>query len=442
MEAIREQYGLTALRLGYTQGGRGADGRREVTCSVRGPAGPDGSGWWVPADGIPLLAGSGPTSSDEGVEAGLAECVARLQSSVAVQALQPGHDAFWLAVTAEHPLLPGVAWERGLDTVGLPVLRLPAQLNVEPTAASPRPRVVVCVSMPVAKEPFPAEMLVGQIVDAVDAQAVGADVHVFADGERASLLRTVLGGRAQVHDPREEGVHAPASRSAAPGDDRQPWLAWIEDRMEGRIDVLHLVGHGFLATGQGAFAVTEAPDRNYDTSTARFVWPQQVAALMAATGAWGLVATAVPVNYSVPGLRLFTSQVAAQRAAAAAFVDSDQPAPAPLDAVYRLLLRYPAAPPPSTRGLMLIMHPGRFGLLSPTPAAYLPAQTDLASWVASGEALPAWMVGAQRQIGQWESELSFGSDTTQIESTRQAFEAAKQRLDEIVRSARQTGGTT
>ena len=64
--------------------------------------------------------------------------------------------------------------------------------------------------------------------------------------------------------------------------------------MQGRIDVLHLVAHGYLATGQGAFAVAEAPDRNYDTSTARFVWPQQVAALMAATGAWGLVTTAVP----------------------------------------------------------------------------------------------------------------------------------------------------
>ena len=190
-----------------------------------------------------------------------------------------------------------MAWERGLESVGLPVLRLPCQLNVGPTTSSPRPRVVVCVSTPLAKVPFSVADYVERALDALEKQDVGAEAHVFADADGVRSLRGVLGGRAQVHDPREEGVHTPADRSFRPGDphdDRQPWLAWIEDAMQGRIDVLHLVAHGYLATGQGAFAVAEAPDRNYDTSTARFVWPQQVAALMAATGAWGLVTTAVP----------------------------------------------------------------------------------------------------------------------------------------------------
>ena len=113
MEAIREQYGLTALRLGYTQGDRGDSGPQEVTCSVRSPDGQDDD-WRVPAEGIPLLARARVDFVDSGVEEGLADCAAWLRRSSAVEALQVGHGALWLAVSGEHPLLPAwpgnVAW--------------------------------------------------------------------------------------------------------------------------------------------------------------------------------------------------------------------------------------------------------------------------------------------------------------------------------------------
>ena len=445
MELSREQYGLVVLRLGYSQGSRSEGERRDVTCSLRSPDAAVGD-WRVPADGIPLLATTERTRSDAGVEAGLVDCVHQLEVSPAVGRLRENHEALWLAVTAEHPLLAGVAWERGLDAVGLPVLRLPGELNTVPTTSPPRPRVVVCVSMPLAKAQFPADALVGQVLDAVERVSVAAEVHVFADAEWTPTLRGRFGGRARVHDPRLEGPHDVARRSVRPGGDpfvdRRPWLAWIEDQMEGRVDVLHLIGHGYLATGQGAFAVAEAPDQNYDTATARFVWPQQIAAFMTSTGAWGLVATAAEQNYSVPGLRLLTSQVAALRAAATAFLDSSELAdPALVGSVYRLLLDYPAPAPSVTRGLTLIMHPGRFGLEAPGTASYRPARTELASWVDSGEDLPAWMVGAQHQVRQWETELSFDSVAGRVESTRTALEVAKARLDEVMRTARQSGGT-
>ena len=105
-----------------------------------------------------------------------------------------------------------MAWERGLESVGLPVLRLPCQLNVGPTTSSPRPRVVVCVSTPLAKVPFSVADYVERALDALEKQDVGAEAHVFADADGVRSLRGVLGGRAQVHDPREEGVHTPADR--------------------------------------------------------------------------------------------------------------------------------------------------------------------------------------------------------------------------------------
>ena len=445
MELIREQYGLVALRIGYSQGSRSEGERREVTCSLHSPDG-DVDHWRVPADRIPLLATTVQTRSDEGVEEGLADSVRRLAVSPAVARLRDYHEALWLAVTAEHPLLAGVAWERGLDAVGLPVLRLPGELNTAPPTSPPRPRVVVCVSMPSAKARFLADDLVGQVLDAVGLVSAAAEVHVFADAEWAPILGNRFGGRARVHDPYQEGPHDVARRSVRPGSDpfadHQPWLSWIEDQMEGRVDILHLIGHGYLATGQGAFAVAEAPDQNYDTTTARFVWPQQIAAFMTATGAWGLVVTAAEQNYSVPGLRLLTSQVAALRAAATAFLDISELEGLLMDgSVYRLLLGYPAPVPSPTRGLTLIMHPGRFGLEAPETATYRPAQTELANWVDSGEDLPGWMVSAQHQVRQWETELSFDSMAGQVESTRTALEVAKARLDEVMRTARQSGGT-
>ena len=329
----------------------------------------------------------------------------------------------------------------------MPVLRLPGQLNTTPTPPPPAPRVVVCVSAPVAKGWFGPgpDLVVEWVLDAVDQQQVGAEVHVFADADWTPMLEGRFGSRAHIHDPVREGPHETVRRSARPGGEplsnRQPWLTWIADQMERRIDVLHLIGHGYVATGQGAFAVAEAPDENYDTRIARFIWPQQLAELMTSTGAWGLVATAVAQNHSVPGLRLLASQVASMRSAATAFLDMDEPEPdaQPVEAVYRLLLRYPAPPPPRTRGLTLIMHPRRFGLEARTTTTYRPARTELADWVDSGEQLPAWAVGAQHQIRQWETELSFDSASGQVESTRTALEVAKARLDGVMRSARQTG---
>jgi hypothetical protein len=265
------------------------------------------------------------------------------------------------------------------------------------------------------------------------------------------VLQDRFGHRARVHDPHQEGPFDRARRTTLPASypsdedpvgEVQPWLAWIEDQMDCRVDVLHLIGHGYLVTGQGAFAVAEAPDHNHDSATARFVWPQQIASHMTRTGTWGLVATAATPNYSVPGMRLLTSQVAALRAAATAFLDVEQAGdPTVLDAVYRLFLQHPQPPPADTRGLTLIMHPGRFGLQAPVTTSYQPARTDLANWVDSGEELPSWMVGAQHQVRQWETELSFDSDAGQVGSTRNALEVAKARLDEVMRSARQTGGT-
>ena len=98
----------------------------------------------------------------------------------------------------------------------------------------------------------------------------------------------------------------------------ETWRDLVRALNQDQWHILHLVGHGFHSTGQGAFAVAESPGRDHDERTAAFVWPQQIAALMTSTGAWGLVVTAAAGASSTAGLRLLAAEVSALRSAATA----------------------------------------------------------------------------------------------------------------------------
>ena len=441
METLREQLGLTALRVGYTgSGGRGG----RLTCEVRSPQEPVDA-WEVPADAIGLL--TGRPGADDDVEAELAWCRDRLARSAAVARLRSHGEPLWLAVTPEHPVLPAVDWETGLAALGLPVLRLPARLG-SPTASPHRPRVAVCVSAPRATGTVDAGTLVEGALAAMRAQpGPTPEVHLFADAGLTPPLRQLDG--VTVHDP---PVHDPAvAPDDAPrtGDDREPaptgrpWPDWISRTFDGSsLDVLHLIGHGALAADQGGFAVAERPDRDFDRGSARILWPQQIATLMTSTGAWGLVVTVAPRNYSSPGLRLLAARVAAMRSAATVVHEPERGGPPDqLEAAYRILLDHPTSPPPDTRGLTVTVHPGRVGVGEPDRAhADAPAPSDLGALVDAGFAVPGWMVGARRQVAQWETQLSVDADTEQARAARAGLEMAKERLDVVIRDALDPGG--
>jgi hypothetical protein len=446
MEMIREHYGLTAMRVGYSrpEGGGSVRGAGVMTCELRSPLEPTES-WEVPADAIGFLAGR--SDSDDGIERDLESCRSWLERCDAIDRLRSDGEALWLAVTPEHPRLPALDWETGLAALGLPVLRLPGRLG-KPTAAPLRPRIAVCVSVPMAKGAFDADDLVAGALAAMRASpGQEPEVHLFADAQLTPTLRRLDG--VIVHDPVGEGPHDRVDRWSGdpePASTGRPWADWIARALgESSVDVLHLIGHGFLAADQGAFAVAEQPDRNFDPHRARFLWPQQVAGLMTATGAWGLVVTAAPRNYSAPGLRLLAARVAPLRSAATVLHDAGRGGAGDrLTAAYRLLLDHPAPPPPDTRGLMMIMHPGRCGFEEeprPGSAAYRPGVSRLGALVDGGADLPGWVVGARRQVAQWETQLSFDSDSEQTRATRAGLEVAKERLDALMRDELDAGGT-
>lgn len=441
MEAMRDQYGLTALRIGHQLT---ADREPQLTFALDSP-GRLTQAWEAPAAAALAAA---ERSGSEGFVAALGESRARLGSSETIHELQARHEPLWLAVTADHPLLPGMPWEDAFGDLDLPLLRMPVQISTLPTAMPPHaPRIAICLSMPVAHVGFDVTGMVEQVLGAVDGLGISPELHVFTDAETAALLRSHLSyGLRQrvrdrvsvVHDPAEAASAsraASASGVSAVTDDDRPWLGWIEQQMEGHFDVLHLIGHGQLTNGEGAFAVAESPTSNRDGSTARFLWPQQITTLMTSCGVWGLVVTAVPGNVSTTGLRLMATQVAALAACATIMHDPTEVAehPESLAAAYRALLTYPATAPADTRGLLLSMHPMRFGMAPPpSVTGYHPADSRLAVEVEGGAIDDPAMVAAQNQVRQWETQLQFDSTDPQVAATRDALEVAKARLDAVM----------
>jgi hypothetical protein len=93
-----------------------------------------------------------------------------------------------------------------------------------------------------------------------------------------------------------------------------PWLLWMRDALQGRrLDVVHFVGHGYLAGDRGAVAVATAPTRNSDQGMARFISATEISAFLSQVGAWALMLTGPPFNFSEAGLRALSDAVVLAR---------------------------------------------------------------------------------------------------------------------------------
>ncbi|MET8628444.1 hypothetical protein ABZW30_32665 [Kitasatospora sp. NPDC004669] len=71
--------------------------------------------------------------------------------------------------------------------------------------------------------------------------------------------------------------------------------------------------HGYLAGERGAIALASTPLLNTDTMFSRFVGSAEMSALLTQVGAWCLVLTGPPYNYSGAGLRELADSIALVR---------------------------------------------------------------------------------------------------------------------------------
>lgn len=431
MALNRQQHGLVALRVGRAgTADRVAfrlDVPEDVSWAATGPiAGPE-----VPTTtlGLPDLLPLGSVD----------EASYTLPSPVLDWVHEQGDFAWigpitgtglWLDVRRDHPLLRMVPWERLLFDAGVdvPVLRLHGHL-VEPSPRPARPRIALWMTMPRTDHADSGVEVIERVMAAC-AEAQGQpEVHVFTDRDWLGVGRKTFGWGGP-----EAIVHHPPDSAFEPGGSKgHPWLTWIERTLaSSSVDVLHLVGHGYLSGDSPGFAAAQELTSDPDHNWSRFVWQNELLGTMTRLGATGCVLSAAPHNNSAGALRLLASRLAAESSGPSVFEDMTSNTDGLTDA-YRLLLSHPTDLPTRTRDLVITAHPAHFGIDVASRSSYQPSSTVLERAVARDDrGMPDWAAAVQSQVKMWEAQLATGDDPPRISALRSGLEFTKRSLDEMM----------
>ncbi len=231
----------------------------------------------------------------------------------------PPHNALWLEFPSPRGCLYVMPWERLLESLGRNLFRLPNYL-VRPHAPGQNLEVAICASAPAAKAWFSAPEIVRSLTDRY-LMLTGHRVrlHLFTDALAYPDVAAMAspGGEVTAYDPAAASSYEPPRRGSSVGTASRlssPWLLWMRDALLGRpLDFVHFVTHGYMPGDRGAIALATAPTVNTDQRLSRFISAAEVNTFMSQTGAWGLVLTGPPNNFSSSGLRELADAVAQVR---------------------------------------------------------------------------------------------------------------------------------
>lgn len=334
-------------------------------------------------------------------------------------------EALWLYLKNPAGYLAFVPWEQLLvPALQRPVLRLPDFL-VDPARAAGEINIVLCSSQPISEEAFMSGDYMARMTRMILDQATRpTNVHLFTDSGLRNDLANVLAyhgvtdSRVMLHDPQGAAPYAIPDRSSRitdpTGQLTSPWLLWMRSALTGRsVDLVHFIAHGYLSGDSAALSVAESPLENLDRQLPRFIGPNELAAFLAQTGAWGCAFTSPLRNYSEMAHRLLATTLANLRPGPTLHhemrLDRDLNA---LTAAYRLFLAEHPTLPPTAPSLMIYSHPARVAVPRPEGAAatYDPNNEELATpdetnrfveeLYTPADAVPGWVSAAMRYIDQ------------------------------------------
>jgi hypothetical protein len=199
-----------------------------------------------------------------------------------------------------------VPWERLLERLGRPLLRLPNH-TLRPRASGTALQVGLCVHSPAAArakasassraafDPVPTVELAARLWQTRFGRRV--TIHVFTDADSHDTLardRAALGPAVLLHEPLD--IYRVARDRAA---GTNPWLRWMGDSLDTGLDVLHCVTPGFLTGGRGAIALET------------LVGAAELCAFVSRVGAWSVVLSGpAGSRHSPAGLRELADAVA------------------------------------------------------------------------------------------------------------------------------------
>jgi hypothetical protein len=212
----------------------------------------------------------------------------------------PPDNALWLELVSPRGYLHLVPWERLLAPLGRPLVRLP-NYTVRPRAQFKSLEIALCASSSVMTGEFdPAATLARLARLWLTASGMPTTVHLFCDSRAHARLVELVGDLdgVLVADPRRwEAVAQPSATFTS------VWLEWMCGEMADRaVDVVHVVGHGYLSGGRGAVAMSESPTCEQG-QVAVFVGAAQLSQFVAGRGAWAFVVSGPSDNYSEAALR-------------------------------------------------------------------------------------------------------------------------------------------
>ncbi len=303
-----------------------------VRCSLEGHEGGEKevvTEWsWPPeALGLPdSLSGAGRRGRGRGPRDQRFELPDELLQGLRAWMEQEDHvgRTLWLHLAPPKGYLAALPWERLLQpAIGAPVLRLP-DFYQRPPRETPRTlSVALCGSAPLAKGAFGLSHHLAKLAAVyADAPRESRRIHLFTDrahhgevSELAGAKADELGATLVAHDPEGAArydIPDATSRVVDPGGRLvNPWLLWMRDALRGEsVDVVHLVGHGYLWGERGALAFAGSPWHEDDPRWARFVGAEELLAFSTQVGAWSIGMSSPPKNVSRVGMRLLADRLA------------------------------------------------------------------------------------------------------------------------------------
>ena len=287
------------------------------------------------------------------------------------------HDGqpLWVHLVKPYGALRFMPWERAFGSAfGHAILMLPDFVFPPPRESSDTLDVALCASAPLnAEEAHVRDALNGAIAGILKASVRRTELHVFTDAQFYREVRAVTAlvrdsnVSVTLYDPQDAAPYAAADVSSRlvdrTGQLRSPWLLWMRNALlKHSVDVVHMVGHGYLTRDRGALLLAQSPLERTDDFRAGPVSSVELCNFMTQLGAWGTVLTGVQDNHSPMGLRALADEIGQTRPGPVLMhtVDRD-PDQAFLAQAYRLLFDTAPSGMPVSDSLFVYCQPYRIG---------------------------------------------------------------------------------
>ena len=293
------------------------------------------------------------------------------------------HDGqpLWVHLVKPYGALRFMPWERAFgDGFGHAILMLPDFLFPPPRESSETLDVALCASAPLnVEEGYVRQSLHEAIGGILKASVRRTELHVFTDStlypdvRAAAALVRDSNVRVTSYDPKAAEPYCSAELSSRlvdrTGQLRSPWLLWMRAALVNHsVDVVHMLGHGYLTRDRGALLLAQSPLERSGDFRAGPVGSIELCNFMTQVGAWGTVLTGVMDNHSPMGLRSLADEIGQSRPGPLLMHSLDRdPNQVHLPSAYRLLFDTAPSGMPVSDSLFVYCQPYRVGTTAGDP---------------------------------------------------------------------------